>query len=127
MISYKVTNSTLFLGSFVPTTSTLTSEQTRDKCLLKLSTSKGVKKSFSYCLLHTAWTFNFVINIMLSSLFLSIKWSTNPAQIGKWIIYRQEFHLKRIKFIANMTVQAVCTTRTEGLRYTQKKVLLSLQ
>ena len=48
LISYQVTNSmkisTLFLGSFVPTTSTLTSEQTRDKCLLKLSTSKGVKK-----------------------------------------------------------------------------------
>ena len=36
-------------------------------------------------------------------------------------ISRQEFHLKRIKFIANMTVQAVCTTKTEGLRYTQKK------
>ena len=61
--------STLFLGSFVPTTSTLTSEQTRDKCLLKLSTSKGVKKSFSYCLLPTPWTFNIVINMMLSSLF----------------------------------------------------------
>ena len=50
-----------------------------------------------------------------------------PCPDRQMEISRQEFHLKRIKFIANMTVQAACTTKTEGLRYTQKKVLLSLQ
>ena len=36
-------------------------------------------------------------------------------------VSRQEFHIKRIKFIANMTVQAVCTTKDRGSQVYTKK------
>ena len=45
-------------------------------------------KSFLFLTSHTAWTVNFVINLLLPTLLLPIKWSTTPNFIQAWPSWR---------------------------------------
>ena len=63
-------------------------------------------KSFLFLTSHTAWTVNFVINLLLPTLLLPIKWSTTPNFIQAWPSYIGKRRVGNSGFNTKLTVQA---------------------